>query len=756
MGYDMAVEKKPISSKKKKLRRVKPEEEIVITLGKPPEEKSEEEIEEVMEEEPEEELEEEDLEEEETEEDVVVISIGKPSVEEEEVVEEVEEVEEEPEIIEEEAVEVELEEEEGEKPAEGEEAKKMRKLVAIIIAIAVVIGSIGVYTIFLQNKDPIAKLQLSSTTAFAGELIMMDGSNSTDDKGIVEYTWNFGDDRMYSEESGSAQDGNFDGKTTHSYEEGDYTVELTVRDEDDRTGTTASQITVTELVVTIPYERIGDDYSYDVNGSVEVDDEDGIWTGGSDLGTFTLTEINIDYIGYMISSIEGVTSQEDGFGEIHDTLERYNYEDLGLSGTISGTATTQTQTGPVDVPLDNIPIQDGELEVTERSYVDLNTNKTIFSDIISNFILPAGADFEVTSYDHIRSYSNLREKPAVLRVEDLSQDRTFKMDDSQTKIVGDIAYTWEVEKVANIKGYPSLGIKIDIDGDTKNRNSIEEFEMWLWITNDVPLPVKTYIYAKVFYEGTTATIVYNNEIQQNGFVKGTIFIPYGGCSASSPDDHYHFRNPDFEFVNWDAGEYIPKIGSNGINFDFSPQEAINFAQTSSSGFLNYLGSNTEAYVIDGHYNETDTNPLWNLTFGEHGDETGYYVVVEYTGSSYLISDEGEISISGLRNSTSDFDLILSFSAGKHVFERHENINSSAFDAQGNVRFNNRVSYGARANIIYPSISITLSLTVERTGYGYYLNKEKEDSSFSAAVDAINGQLIYVWDHEGEDILSLIF
>jgi hypothetical protein len=66
-----------------------------------------------------------------------------------------------------------------------------------------------------------------------------------------------------------------------------------------------------------------------------------------------------------------------------------------------------------------------------------------------------------------------------------------------------------------------------------------------------------------------------------------------------------------------------------------------------------------------------------------------------------------------------------------------------------------VAYGVKANMIYPSISLTISLTMESTGYGYYLEKVYEGGSFSAAVDAINGQLIYVWDHEGDDILSVI-
>jgi len=677
---------------------------------------------------------------------VVVISIGKPpKVEEEVVEEEIEEVLE----VEGEAVEVEVEEE---KPPEEEEALKRKKIAAIIIAIIVVIGSIGFYLLFIQNKDPIAKLQLSPESAFAGELILMDGSNSTDDKGIEEYTWSFGDQTAYTETKKSAPDGKFDGTTTHTYDKGDYTIRLTVKDEEGRTGTASSHITISELVVTIPFEKIGDNYTYNVNGSVDVENEDGLWTGSSGPGTFTLKNVHIDYEGYMLSRVEGVTLQEDGFGESHQTLERYNFEDVELEGTVSGTLTTESPPATIDSTL---PIQDGSLEVTERDYTDLTTNKTIFSDTESYLIISA-TGFDVWSDDHLRSYSNLREKPAVLRIEDLSPDRSFKMDDGQTIMVGGISYTWGVESVTNIKGYPALGIEIDIDVTTKRENNIEEFDMWLWITNDVPLPIKTYIYTQIYYEGTTTTILYNNEIQQNGFQRGTIDIPYGDCDASSPDDHYHFRNPTAEFVNWDAGEYIPKVGSSGSSLEnFPPQDAITFAETNSGGFQGYLASYPNAYVIDGHYNETESNPLWNLTFGEEGEGTGYYTVVEDFGGSYNIKDENEIDVSEPRNSTSDFDMVLSFSASEQVFESDEEINDSAFYSQGNVRFNHGVAYGVKANMIYPSISLTISLTMESTDYGYYLEKVYEGGSFSAAVDAINGQLIYVWDHEGDDILSVI-
>jgi hypothetical protein len=126
--------------------------------------------------------------------------------------------------------------------------------------------------------------------------------------------------------------------------------------------------------------------------------------------------------------------------------------------------------------------------------------------------------------------------------------------------------------------------------------------------------------------------------------------------------------------------------------------------------------------------------------------------VDYDGGNHHIIDQDSIDLTPLRYTTSDFNPILSFSASEELFK--SNVDEDlAFDASGNVQFYDDIRYGAQADMIYPSLSITVSLTVERAQYGYYL--QDEEGSFAAAVDGINGQLMYVWEHEGDDVLSAI-
>jgi hypothetical protein len=781
----MAAQNRQIPKKKKKPRKLDAEEEVVITLGKSPKKKEDDEISiKVIKEDNEEavvidddfdveedfdsQLEEEfegdepDFEEEEDD-DVVVISIGNPPSKKAAVktVEKTfEEESEEEEIQLGEPVEAEVVEEGGVEDKEGDEGKekkreekpqdkepqKKKKIIAVVIVVIVILASLGIFYI-LQNKDPIAKLVLNPSSAMAGELIEMDGSKSSDDRGIVRMDWDFGDGGKYSEETEDAPDGRFDKKTIHSYEDtGNYNVKLTAWDGGDKKGTTEILITINELVVEVPEEKIGDSITYDVNGSVDVSNNDGLFTESSGFGTVTIKRISITYDGYMDSSIDGTKFQEDGFGESHQALERYNYQDLELEGTVSGSIDL-TGTG-TPTPFE-YPIKDGSLVVEDRAFIDLNTYKTILSNTHSILSISAGEDLGVFSEDTLRTYSNLRVEPAVLKVEDLSPDRTFTTGQKQTKIIGEIAYTWEVEGATNLQGYPALGINIDIDERTKNNLGMVDFDMWMYIANDISFPIKTYIYARFDDDGTSTEIIYNSEIQEDGFSPGNGDIPYGTCPQSTPDGHFHRRNPSFEFVTWDSTDYVPDIGGNSTDFDFTPQMAIIDAQTSSSNFQTYLSSNSGEYVIDGYYNETQTNPLWNLTFGEIGDDTGYFVVIDNTGT---IVDEDSIEISDLRNSTDDFNSVLSYSGGQLVFREDDLTNTEAFEPNG-VKYYEDYRYGSEANIIYPTLSLTVSLAIERAEYGYYVIDE--DGTFSAAVDAINGQMMYTWVHSGDDIMSIL-
>ncbi|UCF07279.1 MAG: PKD domain-containing protein [Thermoplasmata archaeon] len=736
---DEESEKKVTEMVKKEETPTDEEDVVVITLGRPPEKEPEAE-------EPEEIEVEEGLESK-GEEGVVVISLERPPEEPAAAEEEA--------FVEEEAVEAEVVEEETVKAPPKEEPKKRTvgaAVIVLIIILAAVVSSVAVYFVFLQNQDPKAALTLSPPSAMAGQQVVIDASNSTDDKGIVEYRWDFGDQSdIYKEDASSHQDGRFNGKTTHFYEEeGTYTVELQVRDEEGRTDTVSKGITVSELTVTIPAEKVGDEITYDVEGYVDLENSEGLYSAETGQGTVIIKRIHMDYTGFMETSSRSIVTQEDGFGDSHETLEKYNNLELDLSGDIY--ARIELKGGGT---IDNQKISmSGDLTVTDSTYLDLDTNKSIFSDVVSDLMVTAGADLGVNSHDELRSYSNLREEPAVFRVEDLSADRTFSVGDQQTKIMGDVAYTWRVLSAGNVKGYPALEINVSVDDTTMTENNIEVLYISLWIANGIPFPVKTHIFVEIEDEGTTLIVLYDNVIRENSFERGTTDIPYGTCDADTPDGHFRFRDDSrYEFVNWSADDYIPDIGNGSSSFEVTPQEAIDHAYIESGDFADYLQTHSGAYVTNGYYNESgdSNNPKWNLTFGRPGDDTGHYIVVEESGGVLSVIEDDSVSLSELSFETEDFDPVLSFSGSEAVFRNDQDVNGAAFDGFEEVAFYDGWTYGTQADMIYPSISLTISLNIERTGYAYYLQFQNDEGSFMAGVDAISGQLMYVWDHKGDDL-----
>ncbi len=707
---------------------------------------------------------------EEEEEGVSVITITKPSYEAEEIEEEevievsrAEEIEAEPseegeEVETEEVEEVEGEEEEKvkvtkkpepKKKAEKEPSKRKKTLVIAVVAI-IIIASIFAFIFITRNETPIAKLQVSKSTAMEFEEIEFDGSGSEDKDGeIVEYTWEFSPSKIYSEGKDKAPDGKFDGKTKYHYEnDGDYIVKMTVEDDRGETDFIEAQIIIDDLMVAFPEAKIGDQGSYEVDGRVDSINNKGIWSGNQEpLGDATITEVHLTYSGTLDTLVEGTEPQKDGFGESHDTLKSSTIQDLDIQGSVKGTKKTQFGVGTV--PFD-YGFSGGKLVVTDNSYTDLTTEKTIFSETHSSFDIGSG-ELSFESEDDLLAYSDLKSGSAELRIEDLQEDRTFEIGDHQTRRIGDVAYSWFVQEAENVNGYAALRIDVDIDKTTKDKNDIKEFSMSIWISNDASMPVKTTIETEIFKDGTTTDMNYTSKLTRDGFTQGDTAIPWGSCTANTPDGHYYERHPDGEFVSWDEEDRIPDIGSGSVSYSFTAQQAMQYAEGNHSGLSSYLQSHPSAYIVNGYYNWTLENPLWNLTYGDKEMTQGYYVIIEKDETDFNILEGSAIDISEPLNSTEDFDLDLSFSSSEGVFRSHEDEDlGKLFDVNGAIRFYDEdISYGVQANMAYPGISISASSNLQRTPYGYFI--KKDDDSLSAGVDAMNGQMIYILKHEGDDI-----
>ena len=115
--------------------------------------------------------------------------------------------------------------------------------VVISNAIGQVISSVATLNVLIPNDPPVASFIASTLSGVAPLNVNFDATASSDDQGIAEYEWNFGD-------------GNSETITTssinHTYDAaGSYTVDLTVRDAQGELDTT-SQVVVVEQAPSAP------------------------------------------------------------------------------------------------------------------------------------------------------------------------------------------------------------------------------------------------------------------------------------------------------------------------------------------------------------------------------------------------------------------------------------------------------------------------------------------------------------------------
>jgi len=230
------------------------------------------------------------------------------------------------------------------------------------------------------NRSPIASFTESATTVYTGETIYFNASGSHDPDGyIVGYFWNFGDGT------------NASGVTvSHSYaEDGSYTVNLTVTDDD------GSSITATEVLTIInrapvasfiifPQQPTTDDSvifnatdSYDPDGTIV----NYTWDFGD--GNITTTNFNVithTYHEYGIFNVTLTVVDNHNYNDSTSQIIKVHVHDVAiLNVTVSQTEVHVGQVVNITVTTKN------EGTATESFNVTVFRNETLIgTQLISN------------------------------------------------------------------------------------------------------------------------------------------------------------------------------------------------------------------------------------------------------------------------------------------------------------------------------------------------------------------------------------
>lgn len=237
----------------------------------------------------------------------------------------------------------------------------MKAIVAVLLSIALFACGGGGGDSGSSAGSPSSTISVSRSEAVIGQLIQFDGSGSSDDGTIVDYTWDFGD--------GSGANGINVSKSYAS--EGNYTVRLTVLDNDNLSSTSSTVIQVTNdaaSALTILSSESAGIPPLDVNFQAistasDLTNVQVTWDFGDGNSTTSLGSEAVSHI-YNEEGVFMVRASRDFEGQEQVAETRVLVLD-GKTYPVSGTVTTAVNT-VVDSDVNDI----GNEYFTNNSYAD--------------------------------------------------------------------------------------------------------------------------------------------------------------------------------------------------------------------------------------------------------------------------------------------------------------------------------------------------------------------------------------------------
>lgn len=501
------------------------------------------------------------------------------------------------------------------------------------------------------------------------------------------------------------------------------------------------------LIVKIPTERIGDKATYDVSSQIKTTEKNGISTPWVEIRS-----INITFSGPLIIQTNETTKKEDGFGEIHNVIDKFIHQNLEIDGKVEFEKGLKVTVEP-----------EGNIETKESIYTDLKTNTTVQRKI-SNDVNVYGGVGELIIKDDIRYYTQSNDYLTyIMEFLDIGkvipENRAIKEGEEYTSKNGNNTFKWKAEGVDTVYGKKALRINVTVENFLTTHN-FSSFIVLIWIANDISLPVKFFVKGNIdLSELSQSPIEFYYKATMTDYNRGKKIIPYGNCNGK----HFYKKRPgyDKEFIKSDNWEYVPPIGdmSTSLDKNFTGENASEFAYNHTE-LKNYYGlhKSSNPFVIQAYYNES-LNKTWNLTFGYKNKRQediyvdGYNVIVTKNSNNTIANGKVVESIREPLIEKKNIKESLSFSGAEQIFKSDKEIKKKAFlnnkiDLK-NVNFGIKVNEMPTPKLVGFDISPLNSFEL-LGGYNFYLEKKTETIEslelFKTSLDGQNGQLLYVINH----------
>ena len=664
-----------------------------------------------------------------------------------------------------------------EKPKEGTVGGRIATAAVIIIVISAVyyfaivnpvidFGGIGNGGSESEGKVKAEFVIRAEDGYYSGAVITFDAMTSSGKN--LKFTWTFDNDFRILD--GTRQSERVDGyftTTENAVQAKPITLKVENKDNED---SMIKEVSIQPRSFEITEEMLSDLGNFKVEGSLDIENPDGIATYSTDDADMTINTINVKFNTKeskdMTIELTAVNNVDDGFHQSHSVYEREIVQNLLLSGTIAGRAQTKSSLGGF-VPPGNYPFTsnlDGTMNTIDKSYIDFETYNTIYGLATNDLQITIPIKFEnyefytinVYSNDSLESYPDLRKNPMEFELQDLSKDDRLEIGDSNAIVVGEIIYHWYAEKIEYLYERPVIKVNLSIDDYTKTKYNLQDFFSAFWIADGISQPVKTHLNFIHKQKGNTTTLNYISEMTD--FKNGVTIISTQSCPSSTPEGHFYTRRPGYEYIPTSNWTYLPPTGQSirnqSTSFDsFTSDQAIIIAKN-HQGFINYTSTHSDCYVVTGFCTATGDGGhtpgtlTWNLTLGSKDSGEALNLIISQDGSV----NSKLISIDNPPNSTVDFEPLLTFASSEDVLltYRDKEFFNIIFDENDKIDFDN-INYGVDTNLAYPNVDITAIGFIEYTKYCYLItyNQKTGDRQeiVSVALDAETGQLLFYWDHE---------
>ena len=503
-----------------------------------------------------------------------------------------------------------------------------------------------------------------------------------------------------------------------------------------------------DFSVRMPGEKIGDRGTYDVKGRVWVSSQDGI-----SVGSGVIQDLKINFKGQTWFQINETKEEKDGFGVKRNTVDKYLYQKLKLSGsgTFIGSYTEINDAGTI--------------ETKSSSYICLVTNDTIRNHLYNDMELDIPT-WNMESIDKGIYYPS--ESRGDYNLFDLRQ-REYSLGDEGEFAGGGLH--WKAEKKEKVYKWDTLKLHITENNSDANWRQLSGD---VWVANECSLPVKVHIHMKIdttklppteqllFKLITTSDgmVELDYTATMKGYIRGDKDIPWDPWG----EDPTLTQRMGVQFdKDW---KYVPEQRLLEVNGSFDPsftaEFAVDYAINNSDDLESYIEKHKDvAYVVDGIYGIDNGTQSWQFIFGyrEKGITTisiGYNITVRKTGAVLSIKDVGQEPINNPSNSRPDIDQALNIADSEGVFKEMELL-SPVFVGEGEVQridFASGVRFEVQNNQLHTGLSLSgfnpLMQTTVPAGYGYYLQKEETGKEYyhliEGMVDTQNGRIIYEVDH----------